>query len=291
MFRSADVALPLLCAAAGLGLAGAAAFRLAPGALRPLAESLRLERAAAPFRGRLARRLRSLARSEERASGGLLEGDNLYTLGGAALGLFAAAALTAGSLSPLALAWGTALGSGAGRGLAWLARRRTGHRLRREIAVLYEAVDLYLEGGYTLYDALLLSSLLVPGIRPAVRRCLLNWNAGPARALRDLGEDLGCDESRSLAAVLIQVLEEGYEGLRGVMSAESRKLDELRASLAEAELATKPLYQAVYLILPGLGFLGLILLPWAFRMAQMIGSLHVGAGGEVNVPTVPFLKF
>ncbi len=228
-------------------------------------------------------------RKKESKNGG--DSENAFYLGGVFLGLFAVGAI--GSFSPVSMMWGLTVGLSAGRGIYVLKGRRKSQQVTREVAVLYESVDMYMKEKYTLYDALLLSSMLVPGIRPAVNRCLMNWASGAKQAIKQMGDDIDNDASRMLSSMLIQICEEGYEGIKGVMSHEGQQLDELRASLAEAELAVKPVYQAVFLLLPGLGFLGMALMPWAYRMAQMIMSLHVGGGGEDlnNLPKIPFLRF
>lgn len=217
-------------------------------------------------------------------------GENAYYLIGSMIGALTGATIS--SFSPLGILWGSVLGAVVGRGTHYVISKKKNHQITREVAILYETVDMYLQEKYTLYDALMLSSMLVPKIRPVISKCLMNWSTGPVEALKKIGDDIGTDAAKMLSTMLIQIAQEGYEGIKGVMATEGNQIDELRASLAESELQIKPIYQAVFLVLPGLGFLGIVLLPWAYKLVLMITSLNAGGnGGVINAPTIPFLNF
>ncbi len=144
----------------------------------------------------------------------------------------------------------------------------------REVSLLYEAVDMYIQIGYTVHAALAAGCLVTPGIRKHVEKCLRLWGQGPVRALQVLGEELEVPEGQLLTAVLQQAVQGGPEQLKGVLAEESVKLEKIRERVAEQQIASRPIYQTVYLALPGFTLFAVILFPLGFQVIQSLRGLR-----------------
>jgi hypothetical protein len=233
--------------AAGLGLAAFAACLLAA----PGAKDARLEALVSRWRPRLKKPRQKV----DRVSLGLL------LAGGA---LLAGVAQSPGQVVTLFLA-GAAVAAvllEIGR----RAKRRAEHNRRvKEIAVFFEALELYVRAGYALAQAMRAAAVLVPGIRKAVERCLDYWPSGPRKALMVLQRELGVPEAEILVSLLIQIEAVGMKDLEGVMRREARNLERLRRMRAEARLASRPVYIMVYRFLPLAATLAIVVGPMLFR--------------------------
>lgn len=156
------------------------------------------------------------------------------------------------------------------------AQRRRFVRLR-EVAVLYESVDLFARAGFTVRQALQMSVPLVPGLREEVMRCLDRWPAGPLRAIQRFGEEVGLEEAQVLTGVLMHAEELGPGRVSGIMAEEAARLEEIRRALAEIRVASRPVYLTVYNFLPVVAALGMLIAPLAWRAVTMISSMRAGA--------------
>lgn len=148
----------------------------------------------------------------------------------------------------------------------------------REVAVLYESIDLFARAGFTVRQSLQLSLPLVPNLRDVINKCLDRWPGGPLRAIQMLGEDIGLQDADVLTGVLMHAEQEGPERVAGIMEQEAVRLEGLRQSLAEARMASKPIYAAIYNFLPVMAALGMLVAPLAYRALESISSIHAGAG-------------
>ncbi len=193
----------------------------------------------------------------------------------------------AGLLIAVIVLWGTpAIYVGAGLGILfgpvaarvhrWTRRDRVKHIKLRECAVLYEAIDLYTQAGYTVEQALKMGAVLTPTIRPAVERCLAYWPQGPLRALEKMGGEIGLEEAEILISVLMQAVKAGPERVAGLLGEESTKLEELRQNMAEVKMAAKPVYQTAYFILPLAANMGIVLSALGYRMLLTLDSMKAG---------------
>lgn len=197
---------------------------------------------------------------------------------GMAYGLAAggAAGLLAGAGSPAALklaAYGAVLGGLAG----WFAARGVNEARRsktlRELAVLYESVLFFTQAGYSIPQALQLGSVATPGIRPHVSRCLSRYTRDRIRALEQFAHDVGLPEATLLSSLLIHAEESGMEMGRGALAEESRALEELRRSLLELKVVSKPVYFAVYRGLPVVAACGVAVGPLVYRLVKVLQTI------------------
>lgn len=193
----------------------------------------------------------------------------------------------AGLLIAVVVLWDTpAMHVGAGLGILlgpvavriyrWTQRDSVKHIKLRECAILYEAIDLYTQAGYTVEQALKMGAVLTPAIRPAVERCLAYWPQGPLRALEKMGGDIGLEEAEILISVLMQAVKAGPERVAGLLGEESTKLEELRQTMAEVRIAAKPVYQTAYFILPLAANMGIVLSVMSYRMIVMLNGMKAG---------------
>lgn len=189
-----------------------------------------------------------------------------------------------GALVGVSLAWGTGFLFPAillGAGLGFLAPRLIDNflnsskefKLTKEVALLYESVDLFLRAGFTVRQALGISRSLVPNLAGPLDKCLNRWPAGPLLALEHLGADIGLQQADMLVGLLMQAEEGGPEKVEGIMAQEAVRIEELRQALAEGRIAKKPIYSTVYLFLPVVAVIGIIMGPLAYRAIQMIMGL------------------
>lgn len=191
----------------------------------------------------------------------------------------------AGMLVGGALAWGTKLlpivlpMSGAAGLLAKEVIKRLGGSKRKfkklkEVAILYESIDLFTRAGYTVRQSLQMSTMLVDVLRPTVEKCLDRWPAGPLRAIRMLGDDIGVPEADVLTGILMHAEEGGTEKIAGIMEQEALRLEDLRRSLAETRVAAKPIYSTIYVFMPVIAAMGMLITPLAYRAFNTIGGMR-----------------
>lgn len=146
----------------------------------------------------------------------------------------------------------------------------------KEVSLLYECIDLFTKANFTVRQSLQMSQIIVPALAPEIRKCLDRWPFGPLKALEQLGTDIGLQQAELLSGLLMEVEEGGTKNISGAMEQEAVRLEEIRESLAESRIATKPIYSAVYLFLPVASVLGILIAPLAYRAIQMISGIHAG---------------
>jgi Flp pilus assembly protein TadB len=256
--------LLLAAFAAGAGLAaGAAAYAaagLAAGLRLPLPSGRRRERVERPK----ARRAADAGANRALLAGGLA---------GGAIGALAA-------MGGPNLANAAAIGSLAGSLLGWYVRRNLLEtrklRLLREVAVLYESVHFFTEAGYTIPQAMRLASVSAPNLRPCVERCLARYSRERARAFEELARETGLSEAALLTAVLVHAEDSGLAFGQAALQEEGRNLEELRKTLAELRVMSKPLYFAIYRGLPLVAVGGVMTGPLVYRLVKMMQFLSGG---------------
>ena len=178
------------------------------------------------------------------------------------------------ALWPFFAAAGLALGPVVEGALARLSAGKMRFKRLREVAVLYECIDLFSRAGFTVRQSMQLGLPLVPGIREEVMRCLDRWPAGPLRAIQMFGEEVNLPEAQVLTGVLMHAEDQGMEKAGGIMAEEAMRLEGLRKTLAEVRVASRPLYITVYNFLPVAAALGLLIAPLAYRAITMIGGMR-----------------
>jgi len=162
---------------------------------------------------------------------------------------------------------------------------QVGHRLRREAAlasrrrevvVLFEAVDTYLRAGMSMPYALACARVLTPHLSKAVSACLTAWPSGPARALETLRKKIDLPEADLMVSLLLQIEKAGVMNLEGVVRKEALNLERMREAAARAKIATRPVYFVVYRLLPLLAVFGMFAGTLYWRLLHMLKHTMTG---------------
>lgn len=143
----------------------------------------------------------------------------------------------------------------------------------KELALIYEASVYYTSAGYTLRQSLEKSKDMVTLLRPALSRCLAAWPYGSIRAIYSFGEEVDLPEARVMAGIFAHVEEKGSAFNEATIIEQVRSLENLRQTLTEIKIMSKPLYFAVYRALPLFAICGIIIGSLINRVIVMLNSL------------------
>ena len=159
-------------------------------------------------------------------------------------------------------------------------RKEVNRNLRlKEIATLFDAIELYVNANYTLFQAMQAAKLLVPGIAPKIQRCLDRWPASPRLALEQFSKDLATPEGEMLVSLLIYMESAGLKNLKGVLGREANNIERLRKMRAEAQISRKPIFLMMYRFLPVIPVIGIIAGTLMYRLYQVLmnsGLINIG---------------
>lgn len=135
----------------------------------------------------------------------------------------------------------------------------------KNIAILFEAVELYMKGGYSLYQSLMLSRSLVPKLKKEINICLDYWSISSRKALEKFKEALNIEEGEILVSLLIHMEMAGTKDLHGMLSREAFNVERLRRLKNEMSISLRPIYLMVYRFLPLASAIGIITGPLLYR--------------------------
>lgn len=154
---------------------------------------------------------------------------------------------------------GLAFGVGASKG--YYAFRKTAeiYTRRRQVAVLFEAVEMYLRSNMSLKQALFAAKSLTPQLNEAVMSCLIRWSANTDFALEMLRKEIGVPEADVLVSLLIRINQTGTKNLEGVIQRETQNIDKLRQVAARMKISSRPMYFMLHRALPAIAVLGMFL--------------------------------
>lgn len=128
----------------------------------------------------------------------------------------------------------------------------------KEVAILFEAVELYTKAGYTLYQGLKIAKTMTDKIRPSVDKCLNAWGRGANKALEILQKELNMPESDTLVLLLMHMETAGNKNLEGLLKREAVNIEHLQNIKTKIKISNRPLILMVYRMLPLFSVLGLI---------------------------------
>jgi len=147
---------------------------------------------------------------------------------------------------------------------------------RREVVVLFEAVDTYLRAGMSMPYALACAKVLAPHLSKAVSACLAAWPSGSAQALEILRKKIDLPEADLMVSLLLQIEKTGVMNLEGVVRKEALNLERMREAAARAKIVTRPLYFVVYRLLPLLAVFGMFAGTLYWRLLHMLKHTMTG---------------
>lgn len=140
----------------------------------------------------------------------------------------------------------------------------------KESAILFEAIELYTKAGYSLYQAINASKVLVDEIRPAVDTCLNYWGAGPRIALQKLQEEIGLEEIDTLILLLINIESSGGKELDGTIGDVVFNMEDLQKMKTQIKIANRPLIFVIYRMLPLASIAGIVVGGLLYRMYSVL---------------------
>lgn len=140
----------------------------------------------------------------------------------------------------------------------------------KEAAILFEAIEMYLKSGYSLYQAVRASRLLVDDIRPAVDKCLNYWGAGAEVALQKLQEELKLEEIDTLILLLINMEQSGTKELEGTIDKVVFNIEDLQKMKTQIKIANRPLIFVIYRMLPLISTAGIVAGGLLYRMYHVL---------------------
>lgn len=153
--------------------------------------------------------------------------------------------------------WGLLLGVMLLKFLTNLKAKAARTKKLKEISILFEAIELYTNAGYTVYQALKSASVLTHIIRPSIEKCLQYWSSSPRKALEMLQSELNLPESEILILLLVHMEIVGAKEMHGVLKSEATNINHSEIMKKQISISNRPLILMVYRILPLVSILGI----------------------------------
>ena len=139
----------------------------------------------------------------------------------------------------------------------------------REVAILYESVEIYTKAGYSLVQALRASKILTDLITPAIDKCLNNWNRGSKVALEILRQELDLKESDATILLMLHMEKVGSKNLHGMLKNRADAIKNKQMMEEEIKISKRPLILVLYKILPLGATMGIIIGSLLYRVYSM----------------------
>ncbi|WP_459195613.1 hypothetical protein [Wukongibacter baidiensis] len=144
-----------------------------------------------------------------------------------------------------------------------------------DIAVLFEAIDMYTKAGYSLIQALRSAKLLTKVITPTLDKTIALWARGPQRALEHLKNELNLEESETLVLLMMHLEKTGVKQLDGVLKREARNIERLQRMKSEISISKRPLILTVYRILPLTAIFGIVIGSLIYRVVFQFQNMGI----------------
>jgi len=146
---------------------------------------------------------------------------------------------------------------------------------RRQVAVLFEATEMFIRSGMSVPQALNAAKSLTPLLSQAVKSCLVRWPSNPDLALDLMRKDIGVLEADVLVSLLQRIKNTGIKNLEGVMQRESQNIDRLRSVAIQMKISNRPIYYMVHRILPAIAILGMFIGPLIYRLGSSFSAVGI----------------
>lgn len=143
----------------------------------------------------------------------------------------------------------------------------------KEVAILFEGVEMYSKAGYSLLQSLKASKILTRKITSSVDKALARWSVSPKLALETLKEELDLEESDTLILLMMHLEMAGNKNLKGMLQREAHNIERLQRMKTELKIAHRPLILMVYKVLPITAILGIVIGSLLFRMYYMLSGM------------------
>lgn len=146
-----------------------------------------------------------------------------------------------------------------------------------EIAIVFESIELYMRAGYSMYQAIRTSRLLITEIRPAMDVCLSYWGNGPKQALAKLQEELNVPEAETLILMLVNLEGTGSKEMRSAIGGEVFNIESIQRMKTNVSIANKPLLLMIYRMLPLGSVIGITVGSLMYRTFSVLQHTGIGA--------------
>lgn len=147
-----------------------------------------------------------------------------------------------------------------------------------DIAVLFEAIDMYTKAGYSLIQALRAAKLLTNSITPTIDKTIALWGRGPQKALEYLKNELNLEESETLVLLMMHLEKTGVKQFKGVLKREARNIERLQRMKSEISISKRPLILTIYRILPLASIFGIVIGSLIYRVYFQFQSMGIIKG-------------
>lgn len=131
-------------------------------------------------------------------------------------------------------------------------------RRKQECFMLFNAVEIFIQSGCSVPQALSNSRSFTPLLEPCINKCLAAWPSGSVQALEVLKQEINLPEGDQLVSLLLQVHQVGTKNLNNIIQTESKQMEEKRKALAKTRITQKPIFLMVYRLLPLVVLLGML---------------------------------
>ncbi len=146
---------------------------------------------------------------------------------------------------------------------------------RCQVAILFEAVEMYLRANMSLVQALYAAKSLTPLLNDAVKSCIVRWPSNPENALENLRKDIGVPEADVLVSLLHRINVTGLKNLEGVIQREAQNIDKLRNVAAKMKISSRPTYFMLHRGLPVISILGMFLGSMFYHLSQSMQAAGI----------------
>jgi len=146
---------------------------------------------------------------------------------------------------------------------------------KRQVAIFFEAVELYMRGGKSMPKAIGTAQKLTPLLRKAVQKCLHYWPKSPARALEEFRKEVDVPEAQILVSLLLRIEKSGINGMEGVIQRDAHNIERLRDMAARRTIFKRPMYFMMYRLLPTLTVLGMLIGSLYYRLGMVLDQVGI----------------
>lgn len=129
---------------------------------------------------------------------------------------------------------------------------------RRECFLLFTAVEMFVQSGLSIPQALTSAREFTPSLAGSINKCLAAWNRGGVKALELLQKDINLPEGEQLTSLLLQINQMGAKNLQNIIQIESKQLEEKRKALERARITQKPMFLMIYRLMPLVVLMGMM---------------------------------
>ena len=178
---------------------------------------------------------------------------------GAIIGFIAGVLLTTGTnyMTTISLA-SAGMGAGAVEISYRILTKRKEDRRRQECFLLFEAIEIFIQSGYSIPQALAIARDFTPSLTPEINKTLAAWPQGAVKALEVFRDSIDLPEGDQLVSLLLQINQAGSKNLGNIIQAEARQMEEKRKAMEKARITQKPVFLMAYRLLPLVVLMGML---------------------------------